>query len=55
MAICVPDMPNFFMFLGPGSPVGQGSTFAVLDCASDYVFRWIRKIATQGIKYAHRR
>ncbi|KAJ9621616.1 hypothetical protein H2203_007105 [Taxawa tesnikishii (nom. ined.)] len=52
MAICVPDMPNFFMFLGPGSPVGQGSTFAVLDCASDYVFRWIRKIATQGIKSA---
>jgi hypothetical protein len=39
------------MFNGPNSPVGHGSLLAVMEWTAEYILRWVRKIATQGIKY----
>ncbi|KAK7430518.1 hypothetical protein QQZ08_003037 [Neonectria magnoliae] len=48
--ICVPNMPNYFIFNGPNSPVGHGSLLSVMDWAAEYILKWCRKIATEDIK-----
>lgn len=50
MGIAAPQMPNYFMFTGAGSPLGHGSLFGALDASSDYILKWCSKIAGQGIK-----
>ncbi|KAH7021896.1 hypothetical protein EDB80DRAFT_744547 [Ilyonectria destructans] len=50
--ICAPNMPNYFIFSGPNSPVGHGSLLSVMDWSADYILRWCRKIATEDIKSA---
>lgn len=49
--ICAPNIPNYFIFNGPNCPVGHGSLLAVMDWTAEYILRWCRKIATEGIKY----
>lgn len=36
---------------GPNAPVGHGSLMAGLGWTSDYICQWLRKIATEDIKY----
>ncbi|KAI1746718.1 hypothetical protein F4782DRAFT_523614 [Xylaria castorea] len=49
-SMCVPNMPNFFMFHGPNTPVGQGSILRAQGWMADYVLKWVEKIATEDIK-----
>ncbi|TRX93704.1 hypothetical protein FHL15_005380 [Xylaria flabelliformis] len=49
-SMCVPNMPNFFMFHGPNTPVGQGSILRAQGWMADYILKWVEKIATEGIK-----
>ena len=39
--VAVPGFPNFFMLLGPHSPIGNVSLIAVAETQADYVMRWI--------------
>jgi cation diffusion facilitator CzcD-associated flavoprotein CzcO len=39
--VAVPGFPNFFMLLGPHSPVGNVSLIAVAETQTEYVMRWI--------------
>ena len=48
---CAADMPNFFLFHGPNTPIGHGSLTAAIGWLADYVLQWIEKIATEGIKF----
>lgn len=48
--VCVPNMPNYFVFNGPNCPVGHGSFLSVMDWTADYVLRWCEKIAVEDIK-----
>ncbi|KAF5003101.1 hypothetical protein FDECE_10336 [Fusarium decemcellulare] len=48
--ICVPNMPNYFIFNGPNSPVGHGSLLAVMEWTADWILKWCRKIASQDIR-----
>ncbi|KAI5357656.1 Putative FAD/NAD(P)-binding domain superfamily [Septoria linicola] len=50
MGIAAPQMPNYFIFTGPNSPLGHGSLFGALEASSDYILKWCSKIASQGIK-----
>ena len=39
--VAVPGFPNFFMLLGPHSPVGNVSLITVAETQAKYVMRWI--------------
>ena len=49
--ICAPDMPNYFTFLGPNSPVAHGSLIFFINCVAQYILKWCKKIATEDIRY----
>jgi hypothetical protein len=40
----LPGFPNFFMLMGPHSPVGNQSLIAVAETQADYALRWIEEI-----------
>ncbi|KAN0095510.1 FAD/NAD(P)-binding domain containing protein [Hyaloscypha variabilis] len=49
MSCAVPDFPNFFMFLGPSSPIGHGSVMTITEHISKYIASIIQKCQTEGI------
>lgn len=44
------DMPNYFMFQGPNSPVGHGSAMQIIEHATKYMLKMIFKAQTEGYK-----
>jgi cation diffusion facilitator CzcD-associated flavoprotein CzcO len=50
LGITVPDMPNFFMFMGPSWPVHNGSIMGPLIATGDYVIEAINKIQRDCLK-----
>lgn len=49
--IHAPDMPNYFIVNGPNCPIGHGSLLAVMEWTTDYILKWVTKLATEDIKY----
>ncbi|EXJ88120.1 hypothetical protein A1O1_05048 [Capronia coronata CBS 617.96] len=43
-------MPNYFMFLGPNSPVGHGSAIPIIEHFTKYMLRMIHKCQVEGYK-----
>ncbi len=41
--VAMPGFPNFFMMLGPHSPVGNYALTAVAESQADYILRWIQR------------
>lgn len=41
--VAIPGFPNFFMLLGPHSPVGNFPLTAVAETQADHIVRWIRR------------
>jgi cation diffusion facilitator CzcD-associated flavoprotein CzcO len=39
--VAVPGFPNFFMFMGPNSPVGNYSLVAIAEAQAGYMLDWI--------------
>ncbi|KAL5342058.1 hypothetical protein BJX70DRAFT_395416 [Aspergillus crustosus] len=48
--IAVSGFPNYLMFLGPNTPISNGSLMGPLEATSDYVVRVIRKVVRQRIR-----
>lgn len=48
--ITVPQMPNYFCFIGPNSPVSNGSLVQAIQMTGIYIYNCIEKLQTQGIK-----
>lgn len=46
----VSEMPNYFSFIGPNSPVSNGSLVQAIQMTGVYIYNCINKIQTQGIK-----
>ncbi|KAK7705398.1 hypothetical protein SLS63_014143 [Diaporthe eres] len=46
--ICVPDMPNYFTFIGPNSPISNGSLVLGIQAVGVYVYKWLTKLQTEG-------
>lgn len=42
------DMPNYFVYLGPGSPVGHGSLLPSIERVTLYIVSMINKLQTQN-------
>ncbi|KAF9882919.1 hypothetical protein FE257_004900 [Aspergillus nanangensis] len=48
--IGVPDFPNYFMFIGPSSPISNGSLVQGIQAMGVYIWKCIDKIQTERIK-----
>ncbi len=41
--VAIPGFPNFFLFMGPNSPVGNYSLTAIAETQATYALDWIRR------------
>lgn len=48
LSVTVADMPNYFMYLGPGSPLGHGSVVTSLERVTEYISQFISKLQTEN-------
>ncbi|KAL2816974.1 FAD/NAD(P)-binding domain-containing protein [Aspergillus granulosus] len=48
--IAVAGFPNYLMFLGPNTPISNGSLMGPLEATSDYITRLIRKTIRQHVR-----
>ncbi|KAH6884857.1 hypothetical protein B0T10DRAFT_531035 [Thelonectria olida] len=46
----VSGFPNYLVFLGPNTPISNGSLMGSLEATSDYFIRILRKMVRQGVK-----
>ncbi|KAF2111847.1 hypothetical protein BDV96DRAFT_526224 [Lophiotrema nucula] len=46
----VPDFPNYFCFIGPNSPISNGSLVQAIQMTGIYIYKCINKLQTQSIK-----
>lgn len=53
-AVAVPQMPNFFMLIGPYSPVGNLSLISIAEWQAKYVMACIETIRTRRVAMAPR-
>lgn len=57
LSVTVADMPNYFLYLGPGSPLGHGSVVTSLERVTEYIGRFITKLQTENyssvVPYSH--
>lgn len=47
---CVPDFPNYFCFVGPNSPISNGSLVLGIQATAIYVYKWLDKMQTEDIQ-----
>ncbi|GAD92007.1 flavin-binding monooxygenase-like family protein [Paecilomyces variotii No. 5] len=48
----VPDMPNYFMVVGPNSPISNGSLMPAIELQLDFALGFAKRIQCQGVKSA---
>jgi hypothetical protein len=48
LSVTAANMPNYFMYLGPGSPLGHGSVVSSLERVTEYMTRMITKLQTEN-------
>ncbi|SPO07708.1 related to monooxigenase [Cephalotrichum gorgonifer] len=46
----VPDMPNYFMVVGPNTPISNGSLMPSIEAQVDFALSFADKIQRQGVK-----
>lgn len=48
--VAVPDMPNYFCFVGPNSPISNGSLVIGIQTTAIYIYKWLEKLQTEGLR-----
>ncbi|TVY18044.1 putative sterigmatocystin biosynthesis monooxygenase [Lachnellula arida] len=48
LSVTAANMPNYFMYLGPGSPLGHGSVVSSLERVTEYMSRMISKLQKEN-------
>lgn len=46
----VPDMPNYFMVVGPNTPISNGSLMPSIEAQLEFALSFVDQIQTQGVK-----
>lgn len=46
--LAVSGFPNYLIFLGPNTPIGNGTVMGTLEATADYFVRLLRKMTHQG-------
>ncbi|KAL5319214.1 hypothetical protein ACEPPN_012263 [Leptodophora sp. 'Broadleaf-Isolate-01'] len=49
MGIAAPKFPNYLMFLGPNSPIGNGPVLTAIECQADYMLKMVNRWQTEDI------
>jgi cation diffusion facilitator CzcD-associated flavoprotein CzcO len=49
-SIAVAGLPNFFMLIGPHSPIGNLSLIAISEWQADYILKCVAKIFGEGVQ-----
>ncbi|KAH0843527.1 putative sterigmatocystin biosynthesis monooxygenase stcW [Fonsecaea pedrosoi] len=50
LSMATNNFPNYFMFLGPNSPVAHGSNLPIIEHTTKYLINLMKKMQTQNIK-----
>ncbi|KIW77775.1 hypothetical protein Z517_07608 [Fonsecaea pedrosoi CBS 271.37] len=50
MGLAVPELPNYFSFLGPNCPIGNGPVLSAIEAQSDYICKFLYRIQTEDIR-----
>lgn len=50
LSICVPKMPNFFIYFGPNGGAGSGSAIFFLESVTLYLVKLVKKIQREYLK-----
>jgi hypothetical protein len=53
LSVLAPGFPNYLIQMGPNCLGGHGSLVESLNWTGDYFVKWIKKMATEDIKYIH--
>ncbi|KAL5040848.1 hypothetical protein BDW71DRAFT_201844 [Aspergillus fruticulosus] len=48
--LTVPDMPNYFCFIGPNSTISNGSLVLGIQMTAVYIYKWLDKLQTEDIR-----
>ncbi|OAA68631.1 Flavin monooxygenase-like protein [Niveomyces insectorum RCEF 264] len=48
--VAVPDFPNYFCFIGPNSPISNGSLVLSIQATAIYIYKWLNKLQTEAIR-----
>ncbi|CAI7583624.1 hypothetical protein PCG10_008630 [Penicillium crustosum] len=51
LSVATANFPNYFIMMGPNCLGGHGSLVESLNWTGDYFVKWIKKMATEDIKY----
>ncbi|CAK7232680.1 hypothetical protein SCUCBS95973_009184 [Sporothrix curviconia] len=49
--LAVAGFPNYFVFLGPNTPISNGSVMGTLEATADYFVRIMQKMVAQDVAY----
>ncbi|KIW77161.1 hypothetical protein Z517_09607 [Fonsecaea pedrosoi CBS 271.37] len=50
LGVGAPGFPNYFMFLGPNCPIGNGPVLIGIETQADYFMKFIQKVREENIK-----
>jgi hypothetical protein len=48
LSVVAEDMPNYFVYMGPGAPVGHGSLITSIERVTGYISMMIHKLQTEN-------
>lgn len=48
LSLAAAHMPNYFTYLGPGSPLGHGSVVTSLERVTEYISKFVTKLQTEN-------
>jgi len=50
MGMAAADFPNYMIFLGPNSPIGNGPVLSAIEAQADWMMKWIDRYQTYNIR-----
>jgi hypothetical protein len=50
LAVCVPKLPNFYLYFGPNGGPGSGSAIVFLENVAEYIVKNVQKIQREYLK-----
>ncbi|KAJ9144942.1 Cyclohexanone monooxygenase [Pleurostoma richardsiae] len=50
LGLAAPQMPNYFAFLGPNCPIGNGPILIAIEAQADYILKWCDRWQTENIR-----
>lgn len=50
LGLAVPEVPNYFVFIGPYGPLGHGSVIPMVEAYTDYIIQVLQKAQIEDIK-----